>query len=114
MQERSELRILFLPRLSTHAVERTWRTYFPALCPGCGVLVHVSLGRVPFLRRLHLLRRGVRQLRRSYGPVCLPRPVHHRLAASGLPGAANGAICRRRSEDLPVLAQKGSVRALAL
>ena len=56
----------------------------------------------------------VRRLRRYYGPVRLPLAVHHRLVARCLPDATHDTIVRGWSGDLPVLAQKDSIRARGL
>ena len=115
MKERRKLRVPVLLCFLTYTVERTWRANCPALCPGRVLPVRVPLGQTP---SLHPLRRGrlrvVRRLRRYYGPVRLPRAVHHRCTASGLSDAAPGAIRRGRLGDLPVLAHGDSARARGL
>ena len=115
VKERREPCLSVLSCSLAYTVERTGRTFDPALCPGCVLLARVPLGRAP---SLHPLRGGrlrlVRGLRRYNGPVRLPRVVHHRRTASGLPDAAHGAIHRERLADLPVLAQEDSARARGL
>jgi hypothetical protein len=58
--------------------------------------------------------RFVRRHRRYYGPVRLPRVVHHRCAAFGLSDAARHTICGRRLGDLPVLAHGDSGKLLPI
>ena len=58
----------------------------PALGPEHVTLKQIPLGQPPFLHRLLGLRLGlVRRLRRSYGAVRLPVPVHHRRASLDFP-----------------------------
>ena len=88
MQERRKFSILVLSGSLTLTVERTARGHIPVQCPACVLFDPVSLGRTPSLHvllgDLHL----VRPLRWYHGPVRLPRAVHRRRSASGLPDAA--------------------------
>jgi hypothetical protein len=115
VEERRELCFPVLSCSLAYTVERTGRTFDPALRPGCVLLVRVPLGQAP---SLHPLRSGrlrfVRGLRQYYGPVRLPRVVHHRRPAFGLPDAARGTIRRGQLVDLPVLAQEDFARARGL
>src|SRR5262245_54589442 len=58
----------------------------PALGPEHVTLKQIPLGQPPFLHRLLGLRLGlVRRLRRYYGAVRLPVPVHHRRTSLDFP-----------------------------
>jgi hypothetical protein len=57
-----------------------------ALSPDCAALAQVPLGQAPSLHPLRRRSPGlVRELHRCYGPVRLPRTVHHRRASLDFP-----------------------------
>jgi hypothetical protein len=89
--------------------------YFPALRPARVSLVRILLGQPPSLH--HLRRRLpclVRRLRRYYGTVRLPMPVHRWFTIIDLSSAAYQIIFSRQSWNLPVLAHEASTRARGL
>src|SRR3569833_553958 len=115
VKERAESLVLVPFCCYAHTIQRIRHAQSPALCPGRVLLARVLLGQPPSLRHL----RGdsfrfVRQLRRYYGAVRLPRPVHRWIAVVDLPSAACGSIYRRRTVDLPVLAHRVSTHVRGL
>jgi hypothetical protein len=82
-------RIRLLPQVITpnltYPLKRA-RHALPALGPGHVTPKQIPLGQPPFLHHLLGLRLGlVRRLRRFYGAVRLPVPVHHRRASLDFP-----------------------------
>ncbi len=73
-----------------YPLQRTLQT-FPKLCSAPVLLVQIPLGQAPSLHHLRSRYYGlVRWLLRSYGPVRLPVPVHHRRASLDFPTRSVG------------------------
>ena len=86
--ERGKLLFPISLRCLTYPVERLWQVA-PDLRPEPGLLARVALGPPPSLHPLRR-RRGshvalVRGLRRYYGAIRLPAPVHLRYPLNGFP-----------------------------
>jgi hypothetical protein len=93
---------------------RTSDTHVPALCPGRGRLVGVSLGRSPSLHGLRSLCGFVRPLLRYYGTVRLPKDVHVGRTAFSLRRPAPAYNTRGRLWGLPASAHGVSTHAMGL